>query len=174
MLRFTVTEKGSPVLKYSCYQYPKKRENKKSDQLTCGDHSCLSKISLCSQDLSIIKNETTHTCAQDTNTFTTQTMEGDNQNKNGYESSEEIMNSSVTDFSSESDHNEDNNNDHSSEEIDITIDDVREFITSINNVLLKCRKLVNHFRRSTKQTGYLTKTIGKTLRCHSLIIDCPI
>ncbi|CAF1179902.1 unnamed protein product [Didymodactylos carnosus] len=110
----------------------------------------------------------------DDNTDLEQTMEGDNQNKSGYESSDEIMNSSLTDFSSESDHNEDNNNDHSSEEIDITIDDVREFITSITNVLLKCRKLVNHFRRSTKQTGYLTKTIGKTLRCLSLIIDCPI
>ncbi|CAF1297516.1 unnamed protein product [Didymodactylos carnosus] len=110
----------------------------------------------------------------DDNTDLEQTTEGDNQNKSGYESSEEIMNSSSTEFSSESDHNEDNNNDHSSEEIEITIDDAREVITSITNVLLKCCKLVNHFRRSTKQTGYLKKRIGKTLRCHSLIIDCPI
>ncbi|CAF1068053.1 unnamed protein product [Didymodactylos carnosus] len=110
----------------------------------------------------------------DDNTDLEQTTEDDNQNKSGCESSEEIMNSSSTDFSSESDHNEDNNNDRSSEEIELTLDDAREVITSITNVLLKCRKLVNHFRRSTKQTGYLKKRIGKTLRCHSLIIDCPI
>ncbi|CAF4472455.1 unnamed protein product, partial [Didymodactylos carnosus] len=93
----------------------------------------------------------------DDNTDLEQTTEDDNQNKSGCESSEGIMNSSSTDFSSVSDHNEDNNNDRSSEEIEITLDDAREVITSITNVLLKCRKLVNHFRRSTKQTGYTGK-----------------
>ncbi|CAF1582006.1 unnamed protein product [Didymodactylos carnosus] len=69
MLHFTVTEKGNPVLNYKCYQNTKKRENKKSNQWRCRDRNRSSTISLCSQDLSIIKNEATHTCAQDTNKF---------------------------------------------------------------------------------------------------------
>ncbi|CAF1574014.1 unnamed protein product [Didymodactylos carnosus] len=51
-----------------------KRENKQNNQWRCRDRNCSSTISVCSQDLSIIKNETTHTCAQDTNKFIVDTI----------------------------------------------------------------------------------------------------
>ncbi|CAF1360384.1 unnamed protein product, partial [Didymodactylos carnosus] len=56
----------------------------------------------------------------------------------------------------------------------VTLDDGKRIMNSITVVMEKCRKLVNHFGRSTKESGYLKQHVGKTKKCHKLITDRKI
>ncbi|CAF0975728.1 unnamed protein product [Didymodactylos carnosus] len=66
MLIFTSTEKDKPVLNHNGYQYTKKRANKTNNEWRCRDRTCSSTISLCTDDVRILRNESAHTCQPDT------------------------------------------------------------------------------------------------------------
>ncbi|CAF1523255.1 unnamed protein product [Didymodactylos carnosus] len=66
MLIFTSTEKDKPVLNHNGYQYTKKRANKTNNEWRCRNRTCSSTISLCTNDVRILRNESAHTCQPDT------------------------------------------------------------------------------------------------------------
>ncbi|CAF1104305.1 unnamed protein product [Didymodactylos carnosus] len=54
------------ILNHNGYRYTKKRVNKKNNQWRCRDRTRSSTISLCTDDVRILRNESAHTCQPDT------------------------------------------------------------------------------------------------------------
>ncbi|CAF4020720.1 unnamed protein product [Rotaria magnacalcarata] len=68
MLKFTSSERAKSVLNFEGYQYTKKMENNVMNEWRCRDRSCLSSLSTCSKDLTVVRSPSAHTCQSIRNT----------------------------------------------------------------------------------------------------------
>ena len=66
MLLFTSLERGQLILNYNSHQYTKKCARKTSNRRRCRDRDCASMLSLCTSNVKVLREPSTHTCQQST------------------------------------------------------------------------------------------------------------